>query len=74
MDNMTLIPLLADTTLKNSLAAFVERAFRYLNPNSRYDPAPHILAICHQMDRVLAREEQKLLLTAPPRHLACPRF
>jgi predicted phage terminase large subunit-like protein len=66
---MSTIPALADKALRDDFPVFVQRAFHHLYPNRRFDHAKHILAICHKLDRVLAAQEQRLLITAPPRHL-----
>ncbi len=66
---MSMIPALADKALRDDFPLFVQRAFRHLYPNRQFDHAKHILAICHELDRVLAAREQRLLITAPPRHL-----
>ena len=50
-------------------AFFVRRAFEELGGQSTYGHNWHIDAIVHQLDLIRARENRRLVVTIPPRHL-----
>ncbi|WP_095012052.1 phage terminase large subunit [Tsuneonella mangrovi] len=50
-------------------AFFLRRAFSELGGDSPYTHNWHIDAIGHQLDRVRQRENRRLIVTMPPRHL-----
>lgn len=68
---------MADIDASDALAAatrldfglFLTRAFAELGGEGGYCHNWHIDAIIHQLDLVRARENRRLLVTMPPRHL-----
>lgn len=55
--------------LRDDLAAFVEKVFVTLNPDTSYVHAWYIEAIAYQLERVYQGKNQRLLITQPPRTL-----
>ena len=54
---------------RQDLTAYVERAFRELNPGAEYLVSHHVRALCYALERVERGEIRRLLVAMPPRHL-----
>lgn len=57
-----------DRASRDSLLAFVARAFHLRNPGAKFHMAPYIDAICHALERLYRGECRHLIITVPPRH------
>jgi predicted phage terminase large subunit-like protein len=55
--------------LRSDLAIFIERAFRQLNPSTRYHPNWHIDAIASRLNDVRTGTTRRLIINLPPRNL-----
>lgn len=60
---------LINAILRNDFPAFVEKAFRTVNPGELYLPNWHIEAIAAQLNRARAGEIRRLIVNQPPRSL-----
>ncbi len=60
---------LTNALLRQHFATFVAKCFTTVAPGKQYMPGWHILAIAHQLERVLSGETKRLLITMPPRSL-----
>lgn len=57
------------TIYNQSLYAFLVRAFRELNPGDDFIEGYYLRALCRALERVVAGEVRRLIITIPPRHL-----
>src|SRR5476649_282305 len=55
--------------LRNDFAAFVDRAFRELNPGARFRPNWHIDLMAEQLELVRRGRSKRVIFNLPPRHL-----
>lgn len=69
---MIAVPLCRETmsiALREDFSFFVERVFLTLNGGVRFKHNWHIEAMCHALDQVRGGDNQRLVITVPPRHL-----
>ena len=55
--------------LATDLVAFLERAFREIEPDKTLLLHPYVEFLCAELMRVAAGDERRLILNLPPRHL-----
>jgi hypothetical protein len=55
--------------LATDLVAFLERAFREIDPEKKLLLHPYVEFLCAELMRVAAGDERRLILNLPPRHL-----
>jgi predicted phage terminase large subunit-like protein len=55
--------------LAHDLSAFLERAFRELDPRNTLHINPYVEVLCQELMRVAAGQERRFILNLPPRHL-----
>ena len=48
---------------------FAAQVFDTLHPGQRFQPAWHVQAMCHALQRVVHGDNRRLLITIPPRHM-----
>jgi predicted phage terminase large subunit-like protein len=60
---------LADSLLRESLAAFIERVFYTLNPGQTFYSGYHIRALAYKLEQVERGKIRRLAIAMPPRHL-----
>ena len=60
---------LLDSFLRTDFDVFVERCFRTLNPGKTFSRNWHHRAIAHQLERILAGDNTRLITNLPPRSL-----
>lgn len=60
---------LRDAIVREHLYFFTWRAFASLHPGHAFQPAWHVRAVTHALERVARGECRRLLITIPPRHL-----
>jgi predicted phage terminase large subunit-like protein len=58
-----------DALLRQDLASFTAKCFGTVTGGQRFLPNWHVQAITYQLERVLAGETKRLLITMPPRSL-----
>ena len=61
-------PVLA-ALLRRDFTAFVQKVFHTVSPGDRYVPSWYIEAIAYELERLYRGENQRLLITQPPRTL-----
>ncbi|MEQ6248950.1 phage terminase large subunit [Sulfitobacter sp. HNIBRBA3233] len=63
--------MITDALYRTSFYAFVWRCFDELHPGatSQFVPTWHVEAMCHELDKVRAGENKRLIINVPPRHL-----
>ena len=54
---------------RQSLFAFLSRAFRELNPGTKLIYGHYLRAMCYALERVHSGETKRLIIALPPRHL-----
>lgn len=55
--------------LRRDFTSFIERAFYELNPQTLYQPSPHIEAIASKLEECRRGKVRRLIINLPPRHL-----
>jgi len=63
------IHILANSVVGDSFPVFVANAFRQLHSGRSMVLGRHVLALCYELERVLAGDNRYLLATSPPRCL-----
>lgn len=58
-----------DAVIRLDFALFLRLAFREIGGEGDYQHNWHIDAIVHQLDRIVAGDNRRLIVTMPPRHL-----
>ena len=58
-----------DAALRSDFRTFLHRCVLTLNPGAIFLDNWHLEAIAHELDRVLKRENNRLIINMPPRHL-----
>lgn len=58
-----------DGALRADLTTFVQRVVQTVAPGANYLPNWHVEVLCHYLERCLAGEITRLIVTMPPRHL-----
>ncbi len=61
--------LVLQAVLRSDLSSFIQRVFAAVDPGATYLHNWHIDAIAHQLERVIAGEITRLIITMPPRSL-----
>ncbi len=69
MRNFPICRETANLALRESFSLFLRFVFRELNPSEALSWNWHIDAMCHGLHLVRTGEEQRLVITIPPRHL-----
>lgn len=55
--------------LRQDFPSFIARCFQTVDPGQAFRPNWHIEAIAHELERILRRENQRLIINIPPRNL-----
>ena len=58
-----------DALLRTSFPFFLKAAFPVMHGGATLEEAPYLEAMCYRMQRLGEGDEQRLLVTVPPRHL-----
>jgi len=58
-----------DAILRRDFPSFVHRVFQTVAPGDTYLPNWHILAMAYELQRIVKVENNRLIITLPPRHL-----
>lgn len=66
---MTVDPIVLKALWRSDFYYFVWKAFGILHPGQTFVPAPHVEAMCWQLQQVAEGRTRRLLITVPPRHL-----
>jgi predicted phage terminase large subunit-like protein len=60
---------IADAIYRSDFHAFTRKVFEHLHPNTPYQGNWHLEAMAFQLERCRKGENQRLIMTMPPRHL-----